>query len=132
MENELFKFFALSASIGSIVFLVQQTDFIYEYASLFLGHKIFKKIRRLLNFEGYENSNQFENYIMFLGSVYGIKKNILGFICRLLTCFICLNCFLSFFSVLFITKSILIIFPCFLLSIVTFYILFLIKKSVFK
>lgn len=132
MGNELLNILVLSTSIGCITFLVQQTDFIYEYVSLFFGHRIFQKFRRFIKFEEYENSNQFENYIMFLGSVYGIKKNTIGFICRLLTCFICLNCFLSLFSVLLITKSVIMIFPCFFTSILVYYVLFLIKKSVFK
>lgn len=123
----------LSISIGCIVFLIQQTDFVYEYASILSSILRLKFIDNLLKFDYYEkNSIQFENYISFLGSVYGVKKNIVGFVCRLLTCFICLNCFLSLSLTLIITKSVLTIFPCFLLSVIIYFILFSIKRSVFK
>jgi hypothetical protein len=120
----------LPISIGCIVFLIQQTDFIYEYTSMFSN--LFR-IKYLQNkFKTYENSNNYENYISFVGSVHGVKKNITGFICRLATCFICLNCFLSLFSVLLITKSIILALPCFFFSVLVFYILFIIKKHVFS
>jgi len=119
-------------SIGCIVFLIQQTDFIYEYSSLILTYIRIPKIRDWLKFETYENSSSFENYISFIASIRGIKKDLTGFLCRLVSCFICLNCFLSVLSVLAITKSAIMIFPCFFLSILTFYILFKIKKSVFS
>ena len=122
----------LPISIGCIVFLIQQTDFIYEYSSLILTYIRIPKIRDWLKFETYENSSSFENYISFIASIRGIKKDFTGFLCRLVSCFICLNCFLSVFSVLAITKSAIMIFPCFLLSVLTFYILFRIKKSVFS
>jgi hypothetical protein len=123
----------LSMSVGCIVFLIQQTDFIYEYTSLFSSIFKLKLIDNLLKFDYYEkNSTQFENYISFLGSIYGVKKNIIGFICRLFTCFICLNCFLSISLTLITTKSILTIFPCFFFSIITYFILFSIKRSIFK
>ena len=125
-------FIYLAISIGCIVFLIQQTDFIYEYLNLFTKILKINTLRSLLKFDSYENSNNFENYVSFIGSVYGIKKNTIGFISRLITCFICLNCFLSFFSVLLITKNVMIIFPCFFLSIIAYYILFLIKKHIFS
>jgi len=132
MENIYFYSLFLSISIGCIVFLIQQTDFIYEYASLFLKLTNFKEAGKFLKFDTYENSNGFENYIMFIGSVYGVKNNIIGFISRLITCFLCLNCLLSVLAGLLITKNIMIIMPCFLISVIVFYILFLIKRSVFK
>lgn len=119
-------------SIGCIVFLIQETDFIYEYVSLFLGLTRLKRMSNALQFNTYENSDGFQNYVFFIGSVYGMKKNTFGFVCRLLSCFICLNCFISVLSVLLITKSAIMIFPCFFLSILTFYILFSIKKSIFS
>jgi hypothetical protein len=122
----------LCISIGCIVFLVQQTDFVYEYCSMLLRILRLKRISTFLKFDQYENSNSFENYIMFIGAVCGVKKNIVGFFSRLVTCFLCLNCFLSFLSGLLITKSIMLIMPGFLISVVVFYILFLIKRSVFK
>jgi hypothetical protein len=122
----------LSISIGCIVFLVQQTDFVYEYCSMLLRILRLKKISAFLKFDQYENSNSFENYIMFIGAVCGVKKNIVGFTSRLVTCFLCLNCFFSFLAGLLITKSTILIMPSFLISVVVFYILFLIKRSVFK
>jgi hypothetical protein len=122
----------LSISIGCIVFLIQQTDFVYEYASMFLRILKLKKVSAFLKFDQYENSNSFENYIMFIGAVCGIKKNIVGFFSRLITCFLCLNCFLSFLAGLLFTKNIMFIMPGFLISVVVFYTLFLIKRSVFK
>lgn len=131
MENYIIQSISLPVSIGCVVFLIQQTDFIYEYTSLFLKTLKLKFLCEILKFNTYENSNGFQNYIMFLASIYGIKKNAFGFLCRLLSCFICLNCFISVFSVLLITKSAIMIFPCFFLSTLTFYTLFSIKKSVF-
>jgi hypothetical protein len=122
----------LSISIGCVVFLVQQTDFVYEYCSMLLRILRLKKISAFLKFDQYENSNSFENYIMFIGAVCGVKKNIVGFLSRLITCFLCLNCFFSFLAGLLITKNTILIMPSFLISVVVFYILFLIKRSVFK
>ena len=122
----------LSISIGCIVFLIQQTDFVYEYASMLLRILNLKKVSAFLKFDQYENSNNFENYIMFIGATCGVKKNIVGFTSRLVTCFICLNCFLSFLAGLLITKNIMLIMPSFLISVIVFYTLFLIKGSVFK
>jgi hypothetical protein len=130
-EFYIFQLF-LSISIGCIVFLVQQTDFVYEYSSTLLKILKLKKVSAFLKFDQYENSNSFENYIMFIGAVCGVKKNIVGFFSRLITCFICLNCFLSFLAGLLITKDVMLIMPSFLISVVVFYTLFLIKRSVFK
>jgi hypothetical protein len=132
MDYSIATSLSIPISIGCIVFLIQQTDFIYEYASLFLNLTKLKRISNAFQFNTYENSNSFPNYIIFLASIHGVKKNAFGFICRLLSCFICLNCFISVFSVLLITKSAIMIFPCFFLSILTFYILFSIKKSIFS
>jgi hypothetical protein len=121
----------LGISIGCAVFLIQQTDFIYEYLSIFLKTFKLNSLYKKIGFETYENSENFDNYINFIGSVHGVKKNALGFFSRLITCFICLNCFLSIFSLIFIKNSLIMIFPCFLLSMIVFYILFLIKKHVF-
>jgi len=122
----------LSISIGCAVFLIQQTDFVYEYSSILMRILKLKRVSAFLKFDQYENSNNFENYIMFIGAVCGIKKNIVGFFSRLITCFLCLSCFFSFLAGLLITKNIMLIMPSFLISIVVFYILFLIKRSVFK
>jgi hypothetical protein len=132
MDYSIATSLSIPISIGCIVFLIQQTDFVYEYASLFLKLTKLKRISNAFQFNTYENSNSFPNYIIFLASIYGVKKNAFGFMCRLLSCFICLNCFISVLSVLLITKGAIMIFPCFFLSILTFYILFSIKKSIFS
>lgn len=130
--NNTLCFFTTSISIGSIVFLIQQTDFIYEYISLFCRFIKNKKIPNFLKFEGYENSSNFQTYVYFIGSVHGVKKNFTGFASRLVSCFICLNCFLSVLAGLLITKNILLIFPCFLFSIITFSFLFKIKYEIYS
>lgn len=130
--NILLYFFAIPISIGSIVFLIQQTDFLYEYISLFCQIIKNKKIPNILKFEGYENSDSFKSYIYFLASIHGTKKSPIGFVLRLLSCFICLNCFLSVFAVLLITKNVLLIFPYFIISVITFFILFKIKNEIYK
>jgi hypothetical protein len=132
MENIYTYSILLSITIGCIVFLVQQTDFIYEYLSLFFNLIRFKEIGRFLKFDTYENSNGFENYIIFLGSVYGVKNNVFGFITRLITCFLCLNWLLCVLAGLLITKNIMLIMPSFLISVIIFYILFHIKKTIFS
>jgi hypothetical protein len=132
MTGYIFESISIPISIGCIVFLIQETDFIYEYLSIFLKTLRLNFLYKSMRFNTYENSNGFSNYVIFLSSIYGIKKNMLGFLCRLVSCFICLNCFISVFSVLLITKNAIMIFPCFLLSILTFYILFRVKNSVFS
>jgi hypothetical protein len=133
MIDTLHEFLFLPISIGSFVFLLQQTDFVYEYGSLFSRLFKLKSIDYILKFEYYEkNSSSFENYISFIGSVYGVKKNLLGFICRLLSCFICLSCFLSFLLVLVLFKTIYLIFPCFVISVMIYLFLFMSKKKIYE
>ena len=131
--EEIIYLFAISTSIGSFVFLIQQTDFIYEYVSLFSRLVKLKYIDFVLKFEHYEkNSSSFENYIQFIGSVFGVKKNLAGFICRLLSCFICLSCFLSLVSTTILYKNIYYFFPCFFISVVIYFILFSIKRKIYS
>jgi hypothetical protein len=126
-------FLFLPISVGSFVFLLQQTDFLYEYGSLFTKTFRLKNIDSFLKFEYYEkNSSQFQNYISFLGSIYGIKKNFIGFLCRLLSCFICLNCFLSLALVIILYKNIYLIFPCFVISVLIYFILFYIMRKIYE
>lgn len=130
--NSIEDFLVLSISIGSFVFLLQNTDFFYEYGSLLCNFLKLKKLDSLLKFDQYKaNSNQFDNYISFLGSVFGAKNNVLGFLLRLISCFICLNCFMSlvYNAVL---GSMLYFFPCFFISIIIYFILFLIKKKIYS
>lgn len=126
-------FFAIALSIGSFVFLLQQTDFIYEYGSLLCQIFKLKKLDLFLKFDHYRsNSDKFETYISFLGSFFGVKNNFIGFFVRLLSCFICLSCFMSLIINLLINSSILYILPCFFISAVTYFILFLIKKKIYS
>lgn len=133
MTELLENFLYLPISIGCFVFLIQQTDFIYEYSSLFSRILRLKFIDSFLKLEYYEkNSANFENYVVFIGSVFGAKKNLTGFISRLISCFICLSCFLSLISVLAIYNSLYFFLPCFFIAAIVFYILFSIKKKIYE
>jgi len=124
---------AVPVSIGCFVFLIQQTDFIYEYLSFF--SKIFKLnfVDFIFKFDYYEkNSSKFENYISFVGSIFGTQKNLVGFVSRLLSCFICLNCFLSLIFIALIYNMYAYFLPCFFISTVTYFCLFSIKRSIYK
>lgn len=133
MIQAIQDFLFLPISIGSFVFLLQQTDFVYEYFSLFSRTLGLKSIDSYLKFEYYEkNTSQFQNYISFLGSIYGVKKNLLGFTCRLVSCFLCLSCFLSLVFVLLLYKSIYLIFPCFVISVLIYFILFTAMKKIYE
>lgn len=133
MTELLENFLYLPISIGCFVFLIQQTDFIYEYSSLFSRILRLKFIDSFLKLEYYEkNSTNFENYVVFIGSVFGVKKNLIGFISRLVSCFICLSCFLSLISVLVVYGSLYFFLPCFFIAAIVFYILFSIKKKIYE
>lgn len=121
-------------SIGSTTFLIQNTDFIYEYLSLFLKTVRLKVLEKFFKFDEYEqNEEMFENYMMFLGATLGVKKNIIGFLARLATCFLCLNCFFSILMCLFLFECFMYYaLPCFVFSVLTYYALFSIKKRIFE
>ena len=133
MIQAIQDFLFLPISIGSFVFLLQQTDFVYEYLSLFSRTFGLKNIDSCLKFEYYEkNTSQFQNYISFLGSVYGVRKSPLGFACRLISCFLCLSCFLSLIFVLLLYKSVYLVFPCFVISVLIYFILFTAMKKIYE
>lgn len=133
MIQAIQEFLFLPISIGSFVFLLQKTDFVYEYFSLFSRTFGLKNIDSYLKFEYYEkNSSQFQSYISFLGSIYGVRKNILGFVCRLISCFLCLSCFLSLVFVLLLYKSVYLVFPCFVISVLIYFILFAATKKIYE
>jgi hypothetical protein len=133
MIQAIQEFLFLPISIGSFVFLLQKTDFVYEYFSLFSRTFGLKNIDSYLKFEYYEkNSSQFQNYISFLGSIYGVRKNILGFFCRLISCFLCLSCFLSLVFVILLYKSMYLVFPCFVISVLIYLILFTAMKKIYE
>lgn len=133
MTELLQNFLYLPISIGCFVFLVQKTDFIYEYSCLFSRILRLKFIDLVLKLEYYEkNSANFENYISFIGSVFGARKDLIGFLSRLLSCFLCLSCFLSLISVLAIYNNLYFFLPCFFIAAIVFYILFSIKKKIYE
>jgi len=128
MEN-IINILQVSVSIGSFVFLVQQTDFIFEYLSLFI--KIFrnKSLEKLLKFDYYKNSTGYSNYIEFISSRDWFHNGLIVFVAKLISCFICLNCFLSLLISVFLGTYMFLVY--FFLSVIVFFILFKIKKYVF-
>jgi|LauGreDrversion4_2_1035121.scaffolds.fasta_scaffold01389_8 hypothetical protein len=130
--NSFEEFLILPISIGSFVFLLQNTDFVYEYGSLLCQIFKLKKLDIFLKFEQYRsNSGKFDNYISFLGSVFGAKNNFFGFLARLLSCFICLSCFISLtFNFLF--GNALYFLLCFFISSIVYFVLFSIKKKIYS
>lgn len=135
MENAIIY----GASIGSIVFLIQKTDFIFEYLNLaiFFFEKCFFKLtstRKYLLLEEYknlENPEDYSSYVEFFSALNGFAPGLQGFLCKLISCFICLSCFLTVpVGLLFIKESL--VFICFIVSIIIYFILFKIQKSIYK
>jgi hypothetical protein len=124
-------FIILGISIGSLVFLLHKTDFIFEYSSFFiriLGLSSFFKL------DHYKNNKTIdcESYFEFICFINATNKGFFGFICRLLSCGICLNCFLSLFlcSFLFL-KSFLFLFV-FFCAIISYFFLIKLKQNMYK
>jgi hypothetical protein len=115
-------FFLTSISIGSIVFLIQKTDFVCEYLKLFLFSTKNNHLIEKLKIKSYENSNVSNSYIEYLAAVYGTENNKRGFFLRLISCFLCLSCFISFWLNIFFGK-ILFIFPMFFVAVIVYLIL---------
>jgi len=133
MENAIIY----SASIGSIVFLIQKTDFIFEYLSLaiYFFEKYFFKltfIKKHLLIEEYknlENPEDYSSYIEFFSAINGFAPGLRGFLCKLISCFICLSCFLTVpVGLVFIKPSL--VFICFIISMIIYFILFNIQKAI--
>jgi hypothetical protein len=94
MENA----FYYGLSVGCITFLIQKTDFVIEYARLFLDFCHLTKLKKILlipHYENLENPADYASFVEFFCAMNGTQKNIFGFLCRLISCFICLNCFLT-------------------------------------
>ena len=123
-------FIYLGISIGSIVFLIQQTDFVYEYISLFTRTTKNKKLEEFLKFDYYQNSNGYSSYVEFICSRDWSKSVIMSFSSKLISCFFCLSCFLSTACAIVLCSKFLFVY--FLISILTFYMLFKIKNSIFN
>lgn len=124
-------FIILGISIGSLVFLVQKTDFIFEYSKFFieaLGFSSFFKLEHYKN----NKSIECESYFEFICFINAAKDNFFGFLCRLLSCGICLNCFLSllFCSFLFF-KPFLFLFV-FFCAIISYFFLTKLKHNMYK
>lgn len=122
-------FIILGVSIGCFVFLIQQTDFIYEYVNLFIRATENKKLEEFLKFDYYRNSNGYSSYVEFIASRDWSEKIIASFLSKLISCFFCLNCFISVICAIVLCSKFLFVY--FLISNITFYILFKIKESIF-
>ena len=118
MEN-IINILQVSVSIGSFVFLVQQTDFIFRNKSL----------EKLLKFDYYKNSTGYSNYIQFISSRDWSHNGLIAFVAKLVSCFICLSCFLSLLISVFLGTFMFLVY--FFLSVIVFFILFKIKKYIF-
>lgn len=129
MENIL-NILQISITIGSLVFLVQQTDFIFEYSKLLFTLTKKKTLEKLLKFDYYQNSNGYSNYIHFISSRDWSHNGLVAFFCKLISCFVCLNCLLSLVFSLFLGTGLFLVY--FFLSVVVFFILFKIKKYIFE
>jgi len=123
-------FIILGISIGSLVFLLHKTDFIFEYSSFFiriLGLSSFFKL------DYYKNNKtiECESYFEFICFINATNKGFFGFICRLLSCGICLNCFLSLLCSFLFLKSFLFLFV-FFCAIISYFFLIKLKQNMYK
>jgi hypothetical protein len=123
-------FIILGISIGSLVFLLHKTDFIFEYSSFFiriLGLSSFFKL------DYYKNNKtiECESYFEFICFINATNKGFFGFICRLLSCGICLNCFLSLLYSFLFLKSFLFLFV-FFCAIISYFFLIKLKQNMYK
>ena len=128
--KNMLEYILLSVSVGFFVFLLQKTDFVYEYSIVLLTALGSQKILDRLNITGYEKSRNYETFIMYLASLYGIEKNLKGFALRLISCFVCFSTFLN--SVIFLFINPLWIFCGSFISIVIFYVSFKIQKQIYS
>lgn len=126
--------FHYGLSIGCITFLIQKTDFVLEYASLLLNTFNLTKVKKILlipHYENLENPQEYSSYVEFFCAINATQKNILGFLCRLTSCFICLNCFLTVVvGACFLHLQVL--FFSFLIAMLTYLVLCKIKNNVFS
>jgi hypothetical protein len=130
MINLYLDLFAIGLSIGAFVFLLQHTDFIFEYSRLFFSIFNSKKLDKFFKFEFYENSQGYNNYLEFLSSRY-VSAGLKGFFFRLISCFICLNCFLSLWICMAFGLFYYFL-VCFFIAYVVYFILFKIKKYIYS
>ena len=119
----------VAVSVGAFVFLVQQTDFIFEYAKLFLRLTRNKSLEKFLKFDYYQNSTGYSNYVEFISSRDWSHNGLMAFTAKLASCFLCLNCLLSLIASLFLGINMFLVY--YFLSVIVFYILFKIKKYIF-
>jgi hypothetical protein len=112
--------------VGFWSFLMEKTDFVYEYLKelvKILPRRIKARITPLLEY--YENSggDYGDNFLTFLGNFQGRRPGAPGFLSRLLSCFYCRTTALS------IILSVICLNPLFLL---TPFFAILIGKILFK
>ena len=127
--DTLFTTLQVAISVGSFVFLVQQTDFIFEYTKLFLKLARNKRLEKFLKFDYYQNSTGYSNYLEFISSRDWSHNGLMAFLAKLISCFLCLNCLLSLIVSLFLGINMFLVY--YFLSVIIFYILFKIKKYIF-
>jgi hypothetical protein len=132
MENSIL----IGISIGTFVFLLQKTDFVIEYLNLAL-HYIeltgldltkFKKRILILQYENLEEPELYSSFVEFYCAMNGFEKGIKSFLCKLISCFICLNCFLCIAVNIFMS-SFKFSFVSFLFSIVVYFLISKIQKN---
>ena len=127
MENA----FYYGLSIGCITFLIQKTDFVLEYTRLLLDFFHLTKLKKILLIPHYENlepTSDYASFVEFFCATNGTETNLFGFLCRLISCFICLNCFLTVIGgAFFLSYSVL--FFSFLVAMLVYFLLFKIKNS---
>ena len=130
MQQAVLEFIFLPITIGGIVFLLQQTDFVYEYLSLATDYFGKNKAKEKLKLEEYKESGIYANYIQHIAGTNQAKSGLRPFLLKLISCFICLNCFISLACTILITKEIYFFIPCFFISIVTYCIFLLVKNKI--
>jgi hypothetical protein len=109
----VFDSLLIGVVVGFWSFLMERTDFVYEYLKelvKILPKRMRVRITPLLEY--YENSdgNYGENFLIFLGNFQGGRPGAPGFLARLLSCFYCRTTLLS------IILSIVLLNPLFLLT----------------
>lgn len=124
-------FIILGISIGSLVFLLQKTDFIFEYSQFFIK---FLRLSSFFKLDYYKNNKtiECESYFEFICFINATNKGFFGFICRLLSCGICLNCFLSLFLCSFIFFKPLLFLFTFFCAIISYFFLIKLKQNMYK
>ena len=137
MLDSIILLAAIGMATGTVVFLITETDFIYEYLGLLTKIGRMERVRKFLKFDFYENGGRTigSTYVKFLGNFYGCRENapFTIFLCKLSSCFICLGTFLSLIiGVAMAPKMGFLLFLCPLFSSIGFFVIWKIREEVFK